>query len=151
MGAVSTGQCLCGAVKVRAVDLPREMSVCHCDMCRTWTGGMPFAGVSVVRENVTFEGQEAIRIYRSSKWVERGFCGTCGTNLFFRMAGAAATANMSLAPGVLDSMNEFALVEEEYVDVKPAGYAFAGNLKQVTRAQMHDALSAHLQGLGLAV
>ena len=32
------GNCLCGAVTVTATPAEDHMHICHCDMCRAWTG-----------------------------------------------------------------------------------------------------------------
>lgn len=36
-----TGRCLCGEVEVHATQAEEQVGVCHCDMCRKWSGG-PF-------------------------------------------------------------------------------------------------------------
>ena len=75
------GHCLCGAVTVRAVPKRRHVEACHCHMCRRW-GGVAYLGVQCGRD-VEFAGEEHIVRYRSSEWAERGFCGRCGSSLFF--------------------------------------------------------------------
>lgn len=57
-------------------------SACHCSICRRATGHFE-AGVDVARTAVTIEGADAITWYRTSADVQRGFCGTCGSPLFF--------------------------------------------------------------------
>ncbi|MFN6987310.1 MAG: GFA family protein, partial [Rhizobium oryzihabitans] len=39
VSATEHGQCLCGAVGLEAVIGAREFGVCHCSMCRRWSGG----------------------------------------------------------------------------------------------------------------
>ncbi|NVJ98711.1 MAG: GFA family protein [Alphaproteobacteria bacterium] len=77
------GSCLCGAVKleVDVTHLPKA-DACHCTKCRKWTGHVG-VGVEVPRDRVAIEGEDAIRWFASSDKARRGFCGTCGTSLFF--------------------------------------------------------------------
>ncbi|GAB3249304.1 GFA family protein [Chitinimonas naiadis] len=79
-----TGQCFCGTVKY-AVDADAIWCAhCHCSMCRqahgaafvTWFG-VPYPAFSV------YEGEHALRWFQSSAQARRGFCGQCGTTLFF--------------------------------------------------------------------
>ena len=139
-----SGHCLCGAVRVHVADLPSAMEACHCANCRRSTGGGPLLGVAVPKADVTWEGEDHIRVHRSADWAERGFCASCGSTLFFRMAGEAATANISLAPGVLDDMNGLELVSEMFIDQKPDGYDLAGDRPRHTRAQAMQMLQDFL-------
>lgn len=77
------GSCLCGAVKVLAKIKSNQVDVCHCNMCRKWTGGPLFA--IECGEEVNFEGSDNISVFDSSEWAERGFCSKCGTHLFYRL------------------------------------------------------------------
>ena len=76
------GKCLCGAIEVVADD-HAEVGLCHCSMCRRWSGGAPFFASQV--KKVTFENEENIGRYTSSDWAERGFCKKCGTPLYYRL------------------------------------------------------------------
>ena len=125
----STGQCLCGAVTFKAKDVEPHLHACHCTMCRKWSGGPGFAvGVG----SVEFAGEANIKAYASSDWAERGFCATCGTNLFYRMPATGMTVMWA---GAFDNNEQFALTGEIYVDEKPAGYNFAGDHPRQTGAE----------------
>ncbi len=50
-----TGQCLCGAVKFTARDVPHQVGTCHCGQCRRWASGPYFA---VRAGRVSFAGEE---------------------------------------------------------------------------------------------
>ena len=80
--ASQSGQCLCGGVRFTADTVQTDHHVCHCGMCRRWTGGPLFAAIA---KGVTFEGEDNIGVYESSDWAVRGFCKICGTNLFYRV------------------------------------------------------------------
>ncbi len=123
--AVHTGHCLCGAVTFRA-DVPKaEADACHCSMCRRSAGGPVIA---VIAQDATFSG-DALRVYRSSEWGERLFCGTCGSNLAWRMHDGSF---VSIPTGAFDPPIDVPLHMEIFVDDKPTGYAFAGERKRLT-------------------
>ncbi len=129
-----TGGCLCGAVRYRATLSRDRLCACHCGMCRRWASG-PFLNVSCAA--VTFERPEAVTTFRSSEWAERGFCAACGTVLFYRyLAGTPEQAVPHLAYGSLDDPTGLTLGLEVFVDEQPDGYAFAGERKRLTAAQL---------------
>ena len=80
-----TGSCLCGDVRFRARGPSLFCCHCHCRWCRKAHGAAfsTFARTAANQLHVR-QGDAAIRRYRSSPQVERSFCGTCGSNLFFR-------------------------------------------------------------------
>lgn len=123
------GQCLCGAVHIRANVAERHHEACHCGMCRRWSGG-PFFGTAVPA--VTFEGDENITRYESSEWAERGFCKVCGTHLFYRLKNLDSYV---MSVGLFDDADRFVLVEEIFIDRKPDGYSFAGDHPRLSEAE----------------
>jgi hypothetical protein len=99
-------------------------------MCRRWSGGPVFATAA---RGVKFEGTEHLATYGSSDWAERGFCRKCGSHLFYHLK----PANLYLVcVGAFDDPSQFELATEIYVDHKPAGYAFSGNLTRLTEADV---------------
>lgn len=117
---MATGKCLCGAVTFDADVDELHVHACHCDMCRAWAGG-PLLATSTAA--VRFSGEDHIVRYDSSEWGARGFCGTCGSNLFYHLKPAD---QYMLSLGAFDDQSGFELAGEIYVDRKPPGYAFAG-------------------------
>jgi hypothetical protein len=81
---MSTGGCLCGAVRYEIEGAVRHVTHCHCEMCRKAHGAAfaTYARVARRRFRVT-KGADALRRYRSSEAVTREFCGTCGSQLFW--------------------------------------------------------------------
>ena len=130
MSEPRTGRCLCGAVTFKAIGVKTDHAVCHCSMCRRWAGSPLFAAHV---EGVEFDGEENLGLYTSSDWAERGFCRICGTNLFYRLREGGET---HASVGAFDDQSDFKLVSEIFVDAKPGGYAFAGDLKQMTEADV---------------
>lgn len=125
------GRCLCGAVTVRAVPARRHVEACHCAMCRRWGGGA-FLGVQCGSE-VEIAGEEHVVRYRSSEWAERGFCGTCGSNLFFRYI---PLDNYGFVAGIFPDDALEPLSEEIFIDEKPAYYAFDADSEKLTGAEV---------------
>lgn len=125
------GKCLCGAVSV-AVDLKDSaFAACHCSMCRKWGGGPAFtvdAG-----EHVAFTGEDAIGIYESSAWAERGFCKHCGTHLFYRMKNSTY---WNLPLGLLEGSGDFRFQAQIFIDSKPGCYEFANPTEKMTEAEV---------------
>lgn len=80
------GSCSCGAVRFEVTgDLPGP-DACHCTRCRKHSGHY-FVSSDVPRSALTVTGAEAVRWYASSAKVRRGFCGTCGSPLFWDPVG----------------------------------------------------------------
>lgn len=129
LDAPITGHCLCGAVTITVTAMQAEVDVCHCAMCQRW-GGAFFAGVK--GEDVTVSGEEAITAYRSSEWAERAFCGTCGSNLWYRFL---PTGSCSFLAGLFDLPPGFGIERQIFVDEKPDWYDIAQDSPMLTAEQ----------------
>ena len=128
-----TARCLCGAVTIRGT-LPRpEVSACHCQMCRRWASG-PFFSVSF--DNAVLDGQDRIERFRSSDWAERGFCGTCGSNLFYHILGSD---EYKIAAGLLDDASDLVLTVQFFIDKKPDHYTLAEKTRTLTGSEVFAA------------
>lgn len=125
------GSCLCGAVQVSAKSLNKHAGVCHCSMCRTWSGG-PWMAVDC-GVDVTFEGEENISVFGSSDWAERGFCGKCGSHLFYRLK---ESKQYVMPVGLFDDDLPFVFDHQIFIDEKPSFYAFANETSNMTGAEV---------------
>ncbi|MDU8910148.1 GFA family protein [Aestuariicoccus sp. MJ-SS9] len=123
-----TGHCLCGAVTVTATAnaVPR-LRACHCDMCRRHTSGAFF---SIEADVVQIDGPA--RSFRSSDWAERGFCGTCGSTLWY---GTVADGVRNLSAGLFDNAGGGEMKIEFFADRCPHGYALAGDHRRLSSAE----------------
>lgn len=130
-----TGGCLCGAVRFTATDVPEKIGICHCKMCRRWTGGA-FIAATVPTDKVRWTGEDAIRRIQSSHWAERAWCDHCGTHLWFAVTREGPYhGELDLPIGLFDDPDGFTLVSEIYIDHKPDGFAFEANDRTImTRA-----------------
>ncbi len=95
---VRTGRCACGAVSYEARGELRDVVNCHCDRCRRVTGHFMAATASADTDLVV-AGAVSLRWWEAAPGVRYGFCGTCGSTLFWRAEGADRT---SVAAGTLD-------------------------------------------------
>jgi hypothetical protein len=125
------GRCLCGAVKFTANKINNNVAACHCGMCRRWGGG-PLMAVSCGTD-VVFEGEENITIYNSSDWAERGFCGKCGSHLFYRLK---EINEHQMPVGLFDDQGSFNFDLQVFTDRKPAFYSFANKTNEITEAEV---------------
>ena len=125
----SKASCLCGAVKIVAADVNPKFSVCHCQSCRTW-GGAPFFAVQCGTQ-VTFEGEENIKIYPSSAWASRGFCTECGTHLFYKVK---ASGEYNMPVGLFPDIKGLTMDMQYFSDARPSYYSTSSmaNVSQTT-------------------
>ena len=130
MSVVKQGQCLCGAVRISATLPDETLEICHCTMCQAWVGG-PYVATQMTAE-ARVEGEEHVRLYRSSDHAERAFCDTCGSALYFRYL---PTGNRSFLAGLFADLAG-PIQEEIFIDQKPAWLSIEGNRPRLTRAEV---------------
>ncbi len=75
-----TGGCMCGAIRYEATEPPQEGGYCHCRMCQKATGNL-FYSYAAFRSDAFRFTQGEPKFYKSSAWLERGFCANCGTQV----------------------------------------------------------------------
>lgn len=126
---VISGQCLCGAVKIRAQIAEPVLRACHCEMCRRHTSAA-FLSVQTVPGSVEVSGPATS--FASSEWAERGFCATCGSTLWY---GTVHDGARNLAAGLFEDAAGAVLVQEYFADQCPHGYAFAGTHERLSREE----------------
>ena len=95
---VLTGGCQCGAVRYEARPPEAKGYFCHCRMCQRAVGHVHAAFLNLPQAAVTWTKGRP-KLYASSKFARRGFCGDCGTPLSFAYEDSE---NMDLTVGSLD-------------------------------------------------
>ncbi|MFC7051312.1 GFA family protein [Hansschlegelia quercus] len=105
------------------------MGVCHCGMCRRWTGGV-YMYTSIEPASLELSGGDQLRFYASSDFGERGFCSNCGSSLFWRMRDGSG---MEVAAQALDDPSSLPFTAEIWMDDKPANYSFANPTRKSPR------------------
>lgn len=82
---------------------------------------------------VSFGGEDSIAVYNSSKEAERGFCNSCGSNLFYRVK---KDQHHYISPGLFDSQEPFTFERQIFIDKKPPFYKFENDTSEMTEAQV---------------
>lgn len=94
----ATGGCLCGAVRYEIHGSMRPVVACHCTQCRR-TSGHHVAATAVRAEHLRLVYSAGLRWYASNPNARRGFCGRCGSNLFWE---PRIGEHVSIMAGTLD-------------------------------------------------
>lgn len=102
--APHTGRCLCGGVTFTAADDPLGARMCWCRDCQTIASGSPTVNVLFAEDVVTYSGAlSTLRLVADSgNTVERGFCPTCGAQMYSRTVEPAGTQPIRVRAGTLD-------------------------------------------------
>ena len=118
------GTCLCGKNQVTIKHYGNFVYSCHCDMCRKMSAGPVMAIDPEKSENVDLKlAEDSATYYRSNEEVERCFCSTCGTYLFWHHLGRDHFClNAELFPEIIRNA-DFSL--QLFYDRKPDYYDFA--------------------------
>ena len=111
---MTRGGCLCGAVTYAVNGPLRDIVACHCTQCRK-TSGHYDAATQCAEGDLAITGAGALRWYRSSATAERGFCGTCGSNLFWRQPGQGT---VSIGAGSIDGPTGLRMTSQIHADTK---------------------------------
>jgi hypothetical protein len=99
--ARASGRCLCGAVSFEIRGPLRDVMVCHCEECRRWSGYLG-AFTSARLDDLALTADGALRWIdspESDAEARRGFCGECGSSLFWQPPGSD---EVRIAVGALD-------------------------------------------------
>ncbi|WP_306047399.1 GFA family protein [Nioella sp. MMSF_3534] len=113
---MTSGSCLCGAVGFVVTGPMRPVIACHCTQCRK-SSGHHVAATSAHRDQIAVTGE--VTWFQSSDTARRGFCGTCGSNLFWDGEGE----NLSIFAGAIDG---------------PTGLKIAGHIFCADKGDYYD-------------
>ena len=115
MARVYKGGCLCGGIRFEAMGPALKPHSCSCKMCQRHSGAVTLHWVEFPAEHVKWSGPGGKpRMWRSSDYSSRAFCGECGSTL-----GAIDDKPVvALVLGVFDSNNRRELA--------PVSHSFAG-------------------------
>ena len=108
----ASGGCLCGAVRYEVHGALRDVVNCHCGQCRR-THGHFAAYTKCARSALKLIAEDTLRWYVSSATARRGFCGTCGSSLFWE---PVHDEGVSIAAGTLDSPTGLHTSQQIFVD-----------------------------------
>jgi hypothetical protein len=80
--------CMCGACRFSLPVPVGEATACHCRQCRKLSGHFS-ASFDLREDQIAWQSRDRVRVYRTAGGAERGFCGACGSSLWFRAADGA--------------------------------------------------------------
>jgi hypothetical protein len=115
LGRIFTGGCHCGQVRFRLEGPLRQGVICHCTDCLR-VAGNSWGSTGVPMDRFELTAAETLSWYQSSAWAERGFCGHCGTSMFYHVKNKPF---MAIAVGMIDACPKLDF----------AGQIFAGSFR----------------------
>ena len=84
MAIVYKGSCLCGQVRYSIAGEIKDVSHCHCSMCRKAHGAAFATYANVPSDSHCFEqGADLLRVFNSSGSTDRVFCSLCGSPMLW--------------------------------------------------------------------
>lgn len=126
------GSCLCGAVRYEIDAEIKQVTHCHCSMCRKAHGAAFGSYGTVPRSGFRFiQGEDAVASYHSSSSVTRTFCRHCGSTLQW-YSDAAHPEWMSIALGTLDTSLQQPKQKHIFAGSKASWYQINDGLPQST-------------------
>lgn len=123
---ITTGGCLCGAVRYEVKGLLRDVVNCHCSMCQRLHGnfGPHFKARKV---NIKITKDVGLAWYKASEIAQRGFCRACGSSLFWEPFDLDATG---IIAGSLDGPTGLRTIGHIFVGEKSDFYEITDSLPQ---------------------
>jgi len=118
--------CLCGEVVFEVAGPLAPISACHCSQCRKQSGHH-WASAHMPRASISFSKDSGLRWFSASDFARRGFCGACGSFLFWDPVDEDA---MSISMGAFDGPTNAKLSRHIFVAGKGDYYDLTDGLPQ---------------------
>jgi hypothetical protein len=110
-----SGKCLCGAIQYTCTADPAFSGNCHCKDCQRSSGG-PFIPAMLFPDSAV-EISGTPKYFKSTadsgKFIERGFCRECGSQLFTKLE--VLPGMLGVKAGTLDDASTFSPQLDFYV------------------------------------
>ena len=105
--SLTTGGCLCGALRYEALGQPQYSGHCYCADCRKASGSGFIPFMSYASENVRFSSETRRFIFKAASGRDAvlNFCPACGSLVFGGMVGH--DADHTIYAGSLDDPSAF--------------------------------------------
>jgi hypothetical protein len=124
-----SGGCLCGGVRYSIKGDLRPVVYCYCGQCKK-TSGNYVAATACDDADLRIDRDETLTWFAASEIAKRGFCKTCGSNLFWRPTGGG---HVSVFAGTLDSDAGLEARSHIFVENKPDYLSIDDGLPQHQR------------------
>lgn len=121
-----TGGCLCGGVRYQICGHLAQPVACHCSQCARTSGNYAVMARYQSAE-LRLTSASKLTWFRSSEAVQRGFCGQCGGNIFWRSEPENETY---VAVGTLDPPTGLRVAGHIFVGSKSDFYDIVDDLPQ---------------------
>jgi hypothetical protein len=121
-----TGSCLCGATRFGIEGDLAPGTLCHCGQCRRQTS-LAYASSHIPKANLRLIRDADLRWYAASPAARRGFCGACGSVLFWNPDDED---RISVSLGALDEPHGGRLTMHIFTDHKGSFYEIEDSLPQ---------------------
>ena len=123
---IKHGSCLCGAVTYETDGALRPVVGCHCIQCRKQTGHF-LAATGARLSNFRLTRDDGLKWYRATDTARRGFCGECGSTLFWQRDDADYVA---ISAGTFDDPTGLRMEGHIFCAFKGDYYEIADGLPQ---------------------
>lgn len=117
--------CLCGSCRFTLPGPAGEVTACHCGQCRSLSGHYS-ASFDADEAALDWQSRDGLSEYRTEGGAVRGFCGHCGSKLWFRDAEGA----FSVEAGCIDGATGGRLARHIFVAEKGDHYVIDDGLPQ---------------------
>lgn len=99
---MTTGGCLCGAIRYEIRGPLGRFVFCHCSRCRKASGSVvAFNAPMAAKDFVVVSGADLLKSFKSQSGVNRMFCGNCGSQIISRREQMPEIVRLRL--GTLDT------------------------------------------------
>ena len=122
--------CLCGSVSFQVPGPAGHVTACHCSQCRK-TSGHFSASFDVMEDQVQWLRKGALREFLSGGGGARGFCGECGSGLYFRKPGVEFSIEAGAVKGPTGgrlTAHIFVADKGDYYDISDGLPQYPGDL-----------------------
>lgn len=123
----NTGRCLCGAISYQVEDSLRGVVNCHCSQCRRFHGHFAAYTAAPRSEVKIKDTDQQLTWYASSSRARRGFCGRCGSSLFWDEHDAEL---LRITAGTLDQPTGLKTTTHIYIAHQGDYYVLADELEK---------------------
>ena len=123
------GSCLCSGIQYEINGEISDVLNCHCSMCRKLHSSAYRTRGNIASEDFSIvTGESLLTFYESSKGEHKGFCSTCGSQIFTKFDAKPDILGLPL--GTLDTDPKVAPKRHVFVADKAAWHTITDDLPQ---------------------